>query len=98
MDKWFRPVDVAVAPDGSLFLSDWYDLVIGWNRQADLERGRIFRIASKGHRGSVPSFDFSTVAGAAKVLQSPTYSARVWGALEDEDTSIRLVGLRSSAL
>ena len=24
-DDWFRPDDVTVAPDGSLFISDWYD-------------------------------------------------------------------------
>ena len=40
-DKWFRPVDVAVVPDGALFVSDWYDPIVSWNRQADSYRGRI---------------------------------------------------------
>lgn len=84
-DKWFRPVDVAVAPDGSLFLSDWYDPVVGWNRQADLVRGRIYRIAPKGHRYQVPSFDFETADGAIEALKSPTYSvrARAWRAIHE---------------
>ena len=82
-DKWFRPVDVAVAPDGSLFLSDWYDPVVGWNRQTDLGRGWIYRIAPRDHRYRVPVFDFKTAAGAAEALKSPTYSvrARAWQVL-----------------
>ena len=82
-DKWFRPVDVAVAPDGSLFLSDWYDPVVGWNRQADLGRGRIYRIAPKNHPYRVPDFVFKTAAGAAEALKSPAYSvrARAWRVL-----------------
>ena len=28
-DQWFRPIDVAVAPDGSLFVADWYDPGVG---------------------------------------------------------------------
>ena len=24
-DRWFRPSDVKVAPDGSLIVADWYD-------------------------------------------------------------------------
>ena len=82
-DKWFRPVDVAVAPDGSLFLSDWYDPVVGWNRQTDLGKGRIYRIAPKDHRYRVPDFDFKTAVGATEALKSPTYSvrARAWQVL-----------------
>ncbi|WP_332914566.1 hypothetical protein [Algoriphagus boritolerans] len=28
-DNWFRPSDVTVAPDGSIFISDWYDPGVG---------------------------------------------------------------------
>jgi putative membrane-bound dehydrogenase-like protein len=87
-DKWFRPVDVSVAPDGSLFLSDWYDPVVGWNRQTDLGRGRIYRIAPKDHRYRVPVFDFKTAVGAKEALKSPTYSvrARAWRVLYGMET------------
>ena len=83
-DKWVRPVDVAVAPDGSIFVSDWYDPVIGWNRQEDIEHGRIFRIAPSGHRYLPPEHDFDTVAGAAQALKSPSYAVRylAWRALD----------------
>ena len=45
IDKWFRPADVCVAPDGSLFVTDWYDPGVGGHRQGDTDRGRLFRIA-----------------------------------------------------
>ncbi|MDQ2752435.1 MAG: PQQ-dependent sugar dehydrogenase, partial [Bacteroidota bacterium] len=28
-DRWFRPADVCTAPDGSLFVADWYDPGVG---------------------------------------------------------------------
>jgi len=81
--KWVRPVDVAVTPDGAVFVSDWYDPVTSWNRMYDLERGRIFRLAPPGHRSHVPEFDFDTPEGAVEALKSPTYSVRylAWTAL-----------------
>lgn len=83
-DKWVRPVDVAVAPDGSLFVSDWYDPVIGWNRQDDAERGRIFRVAPEGHRYRPPTHDFGSVAGSVEALRSPNSAVRylAWQALD----------------
>ncbi len=83
-DKWVRPVDVAVAPDGSLFVSDWYDPVIGWNRQEDLERGRIFRIAPVGHAYRPPSQDYDSVDSAVEALKSPNHDVRylAWNALD----------------
>ncbi|WP_373517616.1 PVC-type heme-binding CxxCH protein, partial [Pricia sp.] len=44
-DDWFRPDDVTVAPDGSLFISDWYDGGVGGHKAEDIERGRIYRLA-----------------------------------------------------
>ncbi len=83
-DKWVRPVDVAVAPDGSLFVSDWYDPVIGWNRQQDLIRGRIFRIAPPESEYRVPLYDFDSAEGAIEALKSPNYAARylAWHSLD----------------
>ncbi|HYH56139.1 MAG TPA: PVC-type heme-binding CxxCH protein, partial [Anseongella sp.] len=48
-DKWFRPVDVCVAPDGSLMVADWYDPGVGGHNAGDVELGRIYRVAPKGH-------------------------------------------------
>jgi putative membrane-bound dehydrogenase-like protein len=85
-DKWFRPSDVCVAPDGSLIVADWYDPGVGGHRMGDIQRGRLFRITPKGHKGYVmPRYDFDTVAGAIKALQSPNLSARylAWTALHE---------------
>ncbi len=75
-NRWFRPVDVCIAPDGSLFVADWYDPGVGGHAQADTERGRIFRIAPKGSKYTVPKFDFNTIEGAIEALKNPCLSVR----------------------
>ena len=84
-DNWFRPADVCVAPDGSLFVTDWYDPGVGGHAQGDLERGRIFRVAPPDHSYTVPQFDFDTVEGAIEALQNPNYAVRylAWTALHE---------------
>jgi putative heme-binding domain-containing protein len=72
-DKWFRPVDVAVAPDGSLFVADWYDPVVGGGGMDDPGQGRIWRIVPKGHDGS---YRVTPPADAAARLASPCLAAR----------------------
>ena len=52
-DKWFRPSDVKVAPDGSLVIADWYDPGVGGHGMGDLDRGRLFRIVPGDHEGYV---------------------------------------------
>ncbi|MGV3485143.1 MAG: PVC-type heme-binding CxxCH protein [Planctomycetaceae bacterium] len=82
-DKWFRPADVCTAPDGSLFVTDWYDPGVGGHRQEDINRGRLFRIAPPGTKYQVPKFDYTTVEGAIDALRSPTLAVRskAWLAL-----------------
>jgi putative membrane-bound dehydrogenase-like protein len=83
-DQWFRPSDVCVAPDGSLFIADWYDPGVGGHRMGDVNRGRIFRITPKNHKSyKTPQFDFTTPEGAAEALKSPAVSVRylAWKAL-----------------
>lgn len=75
-DNWYRPSDVSVAPDGSLFIGDWYDPGVGGHNQQEVDKGRIFRVAPPGNKYSVPKYDFSTAEGAAEALKSPNYSAR----------------------
>lgn len=75
-DRWFRPSDLATAPDGSVFVSDWYDPGVGGHQMGDTTRGRIYRIAPDASQYKVPAFDFSTVNGAVKALGNPNLSAR----------------------
>lgn len=82
-DDWFRPVDVCVAPDGSLFVADWYDPGVGGHLMGDLDGGRVYRIAPKNHRYEFAKPDFSTPAGAVAALSSPNQATRylAWQAI-----------------
>jgi putative membrane-bound dehydrogenase-like protein len=75
-DQWFRPIDVSVAGDGSLFVADWYDPILGGGAAGDANRGRIYRVASKARYYEVPVCDFSSVDGAISALASPNSEAR----------------------
>ncbi len=79
-DDWYRPSDVTVAPDGSVFIADWNDSGVGGHYMADQKletlTGRIYRVAPKGHKPSVPRWDLKTAKGAVAALQSPNLSAR----------------------
>ncbi len=83
-DNWFRPSDVAVAPDGSLMVADWYDPGVGGHHMGDIVRGRVFRVAPLKTPYRVPSHDFSTAAGAARALESPNLATRylAWRGLQ----------------
>jgi putative membrane-bound dehydrogenase-like protein len=84
-DKWFRPSDVCVAPDGSLIIADWYDPGVGGHAQGDVERGRLFRVAPEGSAYKMPKYDFESVEGAIVALQSPNMAARylAWTSLHE---------------
>jgi putative membrane-bound dehydrogenase-like protein len=84
-DNWFRPADVCVAPDGSLFVTDWYDPGVGGHNMGDLDRGRLFRIAPPDTPYKKLEFDFSTVDGAIDALRNPNLSVRylAWTALHE---------------
>ena len=79
----YRPSDVSVAPDGSLFIADWFDPVDCCHRTIN-DAGRIFRLAPPKHAYAVPVHDYQTPAGAAKALRNPNLSTRykAWTALQ----------------
>ena len=75
-DTWFRPADLAVAHDGSVFVADWYDAVVGGHQMKDTERGRVYRLAPPGHKTLSSRVDISTAAGRAEALASPSQAMR----------------------
>jgi putative membrane-bound dehydrogenase-like protein len=75
-DNWFRPSDVCVAPDGSVFVADWYDPGVGGHGMGDTTRGRIYRLAPKGHKPVVSKVDLGTRGGVLAALGSPALSVR----------------------
>lgn len=75
-DKWFRPSDVCAAPDGSIFVSDWYDPGVGGHNMGDTSRGRIYRLAAKDSTYKVPALDLQTDAGMTEAFTSPNLARR----------------------
>jgi putative membrane-bound dehydrogenase-like protein len=77
-DNWFRPSDVCVAPDGSVFVADWYDPGVGGHGMGDWTRGRIYRLTPKGHKGyRVPEVALETMEGVLTAFKSPCLAARI---------------------
>ncbi len=75
-NNWFRPADVCTAPDGSIFVTDWYDPGVGGHRQQDINRGRIFRVAPPGVKYNVPKVKFDTIEDNIEALKSPNLATR----------------------
>ncbi|HET6575053.1 MAG TPA: PVC-type heme-binding CxxCH protein, partial [Fimbriiglobus sp.] len=76
-DNWFRPSDVCVAPDGSVFVCDWYDPGVGGHGMGDWTRGRVYRVTPKGHKGyKVPAVKLDTKEGVLAALGSPCLATR----------------------
>ena len=64
-DKWFRPVDVKLGPDGAIYICDWYDSRLShvdprdtWHKSS----GRIYRLKAKTESDPLPKFDLSTLS------------------------------------
>ncbi len=63
-DTWFRPVDCTVAPDGSVFVADWYDERanhVDPRDDWDKSNGRIYKIVADGTK-PVGQFDLEKLS------------------------------------
>jgi putative membrane-bound dehydrogenase-like protein len=77
---WFRPADVAVGPDGAIYVADWFDPRSGGHSAFDSSfAGAIYRITPKGRTLTVPALDLSTVAGQIAALKNPAVHVRALG-------------------
>ena len=50
-DNWFRPSDVCVAPDGSVFVADWYDPGVGGHGMGDCDARPHLSAGAEGQQG-----------------------------------------------
>lgn len=88
-DPWFRPVDLQLAPDGSLYIADFYNRIIGHyevplqHPGRDRERGRIWRVRYVGTdstpaRGTpVPALNTASARELIAALDHPNLWVRV---------------------
>ncbi len=80
LETLFRPSDIAVGPDGALYVSDWIDARVGGHQDLDeTVSGAIYRIAPKGFVSRNPAFDTKTVEGLITALRSPAVNVRAIG-------------------
>ena len=80
VETLFRPSDIAIGPDGALYVSDWIDARVGGHQDLDETlSGAIYRIAPKGFVSTVPAFDRTTIDGLITALRSPAVNVRAIG-------------------
>lgn len=81
--RWFRPSDVAVGTDGTIFVADWFDPVVGGHAMDDREAsGAIYRIvpkASSPRHLTSPNLDLESTQGQVQALKSPAVNVRFEG-------------------
>lgn len=83
----FRPSDVAVGPDGAIYVSDWFDARVGGHQVLDEGAlGTIYRVAPKGFRSQAPKFDLETTEGQVEALKSPAVNVRNLGFVRLRET------------
>lgn len=80
--KWFRPSDVVVGTDGAIYISDWYDPIVGGHAMNDsVGYGRIYRISPENKQLKAPELDLSTTPGQILAFLNPAIHARHAGFL-----------------
>ncbi len=78
-DRWFRPVDVKVGPDGAVYMCDWYDSRLShvdprdtWHKAS----GRIYRMQGEN---SINQTSSPANADWSELLRSPTqFDLNTW--------------------
>jgi putative membrane-bound dehydrogenase-like protein len=91
-DKWFRPVDIKVGPDGAVYLADWYDIRLSHvdpHDNWDKSNGRIYRLTTKGAPTLKP-FDLGK-ASDDELIKTLSHSNKWW-----RQMALRVIGDRAN--
>jgi len=78
-DPWFRPVDIQLAPDGSLYVADFYNCIIGHyevplnHPRRDRDKGRIWRISYVGEEKPGFSESLASALSEARLSEKPCF-------------------------
>ncbi|MEP1085424.1 MAG: PVC-type heme-binding CxxCH protein, partial [Algoriphagus sp.] len=82
-DRNFRPVDMEIAPDGSLYVVDWHNILIGHMQHnardplRDHQHGRIYRITYPSRPLVTPAkIDGASIPTLLENLKLPEYRSR----------------------
>jgi len=77
-DNYFRPDDICAAPDGSLYVADWYDGGVGGHAYNNPDQGRIFMLRPK--TGTIARIGkpgpYGTIPEAIEGLKSPNLATQ----------------------
>ncbi|MEJ7768477.1 MAG: PVC-type heme-binding CxxCH protein [Chitinophagaceae bacterium] len=77
---WFRPSAGPLGPDGSIYVADWFDPVVGGHQMKDQKGyGRIYRISPKDKRLITPLINLATLEGQIQAIKSPAINVRSQG-------------------
>jgi putative heme-binding domain-containing protein len=91
-DRWFRPVDITLGPDGAIYVADWYDRQVAhlhnYEGQIDPGSGRIYRLSAKGSPAPAPPIDLGKMS--TRQLVERLSDANRW----IRQTSLRLIADR----
>jgi putative membrane-bound dehydrogenase-like protein len=91
-DKWFRPVDIKVGPDGGVYLADWYDIRLSHvdpHDNWDKSNGRIYRLTKKGAPTLKP-FDLAK-ASDDELIKTLSHPNKWW-----RQMALRVLGDRAN--
>lgn len=90
-DRWFRPVDVKVGPDGAVYVADWYDTRLthvdprdNWHKDS----GRIYRIQNANLPSPSKPVDLWK-SSDAELISYFTHANKWW-----RQTAVRVLGER----
>jgi hypothetical protein len=73
-------------------VADWYDPGVGGHNMRDLDRGRLFRVTPKGHKGyKLPKQNFKTTDGLIAAIKNPNHAVRyvAWMELHKKQNSAK---------